>query len=206
MKKNLCIVFSLLFLNFSSQAAIDGFAMPITASLSYTVPAGKVLILQQVSSGSIGQGPWSFGIGATNSTGVFLLSTVYIPSAITNGIYKFPSALKLPSGTTVSMTTSSSIVLYGLIVDVADMSLFTAGISTFSPVSIAQNTLSGELQLPTSDPALIRIQSSTNMVDWVYDSTVRVQAGSSKDKVSFSVPVAGPGHYYRALVVRQPGA
>lgn len=207
MKKSLIVFLILMLIQLRILAAIDGFAMPLPAlSGSYTVPAGKVVILQQVST-SLTAGSWSFSITAINPNyGVGFSTIINIPSANTNGLYKFASPLKLPGGTTINYTSGGVMMLHGLIVDVADMSLFTAAVSTFGPISIAQNTLSGELQLPTSDPAFIRIQSSTNMVDWVYDSSVRVQAGSSKNKVRFTVPAAGPGHYYRALVIRQSGA
>jgi hypothetical protein len=188
----------------AANAAVDGFAKTlanVSGASSYTVPAGKVLILQQV---SLPQG------GAVSATITINASpggtaTISLPGANTNGIYRFTTPLFLPAGTVVGAAAigSGSVVgLFGLLVDLADMPLFAGAGSSLQNVSVSTNTLIGEMRLPSTAPVVVRFQSSTNLVDWAFDSSVTVLPGNDKTRLRFSVARNGADRYYRALVHR----
>ena len=182
-----------------SQAAIDGF---VKTSLfqgsgnnqTYTVPTGKILVLQQV--------VFFPGTSAANCFMVINGATVTFSGA-TNGIFVLPKALYLPAGTTIyGNSAGNGVTFFGVIIDTADASLFVGGGSSLGNVAIVNNTMTGELQLSGTATSKVIIQSSTDLVNWSYDSTVVVQRSTDKTKLRFTVPVAGAGHYYRALVRR----
>jgi hypothetical protein len=54
------------------------------------------------------------------------------------------------------------------------MPLFAGLGSSLGNVTIAANTMTGIIRLPTSDPVVVRFQSSTDLVHWQYDSSVLV--------------------------------
>jgi hypothetical protein len=178
----------------ASFATIDGFIYKDgNGSAAYTVPAGKILVLQQVS------------FNPTEAAGNHFLNinntAVFFPSA-TNGLYTLPKALFLPAGTAVSSPNTLFIVVFGVIIDASDAPLFAGGGSSLGNVAIAGDTLTGVLQLSSTAPSTVLILSSTNLVDWSYDSTVMVQPGADKTKMRFTVPLSGADHFYRALVRR----
>jgi hypothetical protein len=204
MKYIVSITVGLICLASSVSAAVDGFAKVLSATGAgngYTVPTGKVLILQQVSL------PQGSGVAAT----VFVLTpgsssaTVTMPGANTNGIYRFQTPLYLPEGT-IAYASAANTCLFGLLVDVSDMPLFAGLGSSLGNVTLVANTMTGIIRLPTSDPVVVRFQSSTDLVNWQYDSSVLVQRGPDKMKLQFTVPVSGTGRFYRALVHRRYNA
>jgi hypothetical protein len=203
MKYILSITLGLVCLVTSVSATVDGFTKVLSAAgagSGYTVPAGKVLILQQVSL------PQGSGVAAT----VLVLTggssaTVTMPGANTNGIYRFQTPLYLPEGT-VAYASTANTCLFGLLVDVSDMPLFAGLGSSLGNVTIAANTMTGIIHLPTSDPVVVRFQSSTDLVNWQYDSSVVVQPGPNKMELQFTVPVSGADRFYRALVHRRYNA
>jgi|GEM_PF-4800949 len=176
----------------ASQAAIDGFSYYSGNGVNYTVPAGKILVLQQI----------AFNSGTTAANAILVVNghNVNFPTA-TNGLYTLPKALFLPAGTTVNAGTAGG-TLFGEVIDASDAPLFVGGGSSFVNVTVANNTVTGVLQLSSTAPSKVIIQSSTNLVDWSYDSSVVVQPGTDKTKVLFTAPVSGSGNFYRALVRR----
>jgi hypothetical protein len=203
MKYILSITLGLICLATSVSATVDGFTKVLSATGAgggYTVPAGKVLILQQVSL------PQGSGVVAT----ILVLTggssaTVAMPGANTNGIYRFQTPLYLPEGT-VAYASAANTCLFGLLVDVSDMPLFAGLGSSLGNVTIAANTMTGIIRLPTSDPVVVRFQSSTDLVNWQYDSSVVVQRGPNKMELQFTMPVSGADRFYRALVHRRYNA
>jgi hypothetical protein len=198
MKYFTSITLVLLCLVHPAKAVINGFALELYntgSTATYTVPAGKVLILQQVSLPQGAANPSKIVVGGADVT---------IPGANTNGIYRFQTPIYVPAGSAVSepyVTTGTGI--YGLLVDATDMPLFAGAGASLGSVTIAANTMTGVIQLPTSDPVVVRFQSSTDLVNWAYDSSVLVQPGPDKTKLQFTVPVSGAGRFYRALVHRR---
>jgi len=204
MKQILSVTLGLLCLATSASATVDGFARNLAATGSgngYTVPTGKVLILQQVCL------PQGSAVAATVLvlTASGSAAAVTMPGANTNGIYRFQTPLYLPAGSVIYASTANTGV-FGLLVDVSDMPLFAGLGSSLGNVTIAANTMTGILQLPTSEPVVVRFQSSTDLINWEYDSAVLVQRGPDKMKLQFTVPVSGAGRFYRASVHRRYNA
>ncbi len=193
--KTILTVIAAIFLSAgTTPAAIDGFVLKgSNASQSYTVPAGKILVVQQV----------SYALSETAANHLLNVNSapVYFPNA-TNGLYTLAKALFLPAGTTIYFATSTSAYVFGVIIDTSDAPLFVGGGSSLGNVTFANNTLTGELKLSSTAASTVIIQSSTDLVNWNYDNSVVVQRGSDKTKVRFTVPVSSAEHYYRALVRR----
>ena len=192
---------SLLFLATSSHAVVDGFAKTLTSgSASYTVPAGKVVILQQVQLPSSASGSSSLITIQDASNGQS--TAVFVPGANTN-IYRFATPLHLPAGTVIGGPTGSGNGgLYGLLVDVADMYLFVSVSSTITNVQFANNMLTGELRVASTVPVTIRFQSSTDLVNWNYDVAVALRPGTDRTRFAFAAAVQDKGRFYRAIVRR----
>lgn len=193
MKTITTIITAILLSVLASQAAIDGVIYRYTSGVTnYVVPSGKIFVLQQVA--------FTPGITAANANLLMNgVATVNIPSA-TNGLYVLPKALFLPAGTTLSA--SVIVTMFGVLIDTSDAPLFVGGGSSFGNVALVNNTMTGELQLPSTAGSKVLFQSSSDLANWDYDSSVMVQRSSNKTKVRFTVPVAGAGRYYRALVRR----
>jgi hypothetical protein len=190
MKTLLAVISAIFFFACASQAAIDGYVYK--GPNAYTVPAGKIFVIQQV----------SYNTSETAANHYILVNgvNVWFPSA-TNGLYTLSKALFLPAGATLN-TANSSCVVFGVIIDASDAPLFVGGGSSLGNVTFANNTLTGELQLSSTAATKVIIQSSTNLVNWRYDSSVVLGPGTDKTKVSFAVPISSPDHFYRGLVRR----
>jgi hypothetical protein len=197
--KNLFLVLSAILVSISSSfATIAGFAYYINPGNGpYTVPASKILVLQQ----------FSAPVGTPAATCYLLITppgstaamTVQFASA-TNGLYTLPKALLLPAGTVISGPGSDYPSIYGVVIDPTDAPLFVGGGSTLGTVAVAANTMTGVLQLPKSAAGYtVLFQSSTNLINWAYDNTVTLLPGTDKTKLEFMVPVSGMMRYYRAL-------
>jgi hypothetical protein len=190
MKTILAVIASIFISTCASQAAIDGFFYK--GAITYTVPAGKIVVIQQVS--------YSTSETLANRNITVNSTVVSFPNA-TNGLYTLSKALFLPAGSTL-LTANSTCVVFGVIIDTSDAPLFVGGGSSLGNVTFANNTLTGELQLSSTAATKVIIQSSTNLVDWSCDSSVVLRRGTDKTKVSFAVPASGPDHFYRGLVRR----
>ena len=178
----------------AASAAIDGFVLKgSNASQTYTVPAGKILVEQQV----------SFALSEPAASHFLNVNSapVYFPNA-TNGLYTLAKALFVPATNTIYFATSSSAFVFGVVIDTSDAPLFVGGGSSLGNVTFAGNTMTGEMKLSSTAASTVIIQSSTDLVNWNYDNSVVVQRGGDKTKVRFTVPVSGADHYYRALVRR----
>lgn len=174
------------------RAAIDGFSFYSANGVNYTVPATKILVLEQI----------AFTSGTTSANAILGINghNVNFPAA-TNGLYTLSKPLFLTAGTTVNAGTAGG-TLFGVVIDASDAALFVGGGSSLGNVTVANNTMTGILQLSSTAPSKVVIQSSTNLVDWSYDSSVVVRRGSDNTKMVFTAPVSGSGKFYRALVRR----
>lgn len=194
MKISLAVIPAVFFFAYASYATIDGFVFKAGSGLgTYTVPTGKILVLQQV----------SYNTGETPANHFLYINSisVYFTSA-TNGLYTLTKALSLPAGTTINSPNALPIAVFGVIIDTSDAPLFVGSGSSFGNVAIAGDTITGLLQLSSTAPSTVLIQSSTNLVNWSYDNTITVQPGTDKTKVRFTVPLSGGDRYFRALVRR----
>ena len=173
-----------------ASATINGF---VQTGVGYTVPSTNILVLQEVSF-----------VPSTPTNEVYIVvngAEVFFRSA-TNGLYTLPRALFLPGGTTINGGPSVA-VLFGVLIAPADAPLFVGGGSSFDGVTIAADSITGILQLSGKAAGTkVLFQSSTNLVDWAYDSSVAISHGSDNTKWQFTAPIAGQRRFYRALVRR----
>lgn len=104
------------------QAAVTPWIGSLAANGSFTVPAGKVLVIEQV-----GCGVATNAISRVTVSGTYLggigSGTFSIPvslGVISNSIVKLPSPIRLGAGMTISNSTTLTLSLFGLAADAAD--------------------------------------------------------------------------------------
>jgi hypothetical protein len=174
-----------------AKATINGFVL---SEGSYTVPSSNILVLQAVSF-----------IPSTPTNDLYISvsgASVFFRSA-TNGLYTLPKALFLPGGTTINGGLGGA-VLFGVVIAPADAPLFVGGGSSLEGLTIAADSITGTLQLNGKALASkVLFQSSTNLVDWAYDSSVAILPGSDNTKCQFTAPITAQQRFYRALVRRK---
>jgi hypothetical protein len=189
-KAFLTIITAIVFSACTASATINGFSYFSANGVNYTVPASKILVLEQI----------AFASGTTAANAILVVNghNVNLPAA-TNGLYTFTKALFLPAGTTANIGGNGG-TMFGVVIDASDAPLFVGGGSSLDNVTVANHTLTGVVQLSSSAPSKVIIQSSTNLIDWSYDSSVVIQRGSDKTKVQFTAPVSNSANFYRALV------
>jgi hypothetical protein len=192
MKAFLTII-SVIFLQvLTATATINGFYL--TPQTSFTVPSTNILVIQQVDY----DGAIPVQVPIINVAG----ASVSFPGQ-TNGLYALPKPMFLPPGTVVN---SDNMLVFGALIAPTDAPLFVSGGCSFGDLNLADNSLTGVLTVTgEAVGSKILFQSSTNFVDWNYDSSVAVRRGSDRTW-QFTVPVAGTQCFYRALVrSRNPG-
>jgi hypothetical protein len=186
MKACLTIIAVIFLHGLTATATINGFYQ--TPQTSFTVPSTNILVIQEVvyDGASPVQAPY-INVGGAN---------IPFPGQ-TNGLYALPKPMFLPPGTVVN---SVNMVVFGALIAPTDAPLFVSGGCYFSDLNLADNSLTGVLEVTGAGVgSKILFQSSTNFVDWNYDSSVAVRRGSDRTW-QFTVPVAGTQCFYRALV------
>ena len=174
----------------AANATINGFVL---TGGSFNVPSTNIMALQAVS---------FVPTTPTNDLYITINGAAVVFRNATNGLWTLPKALLLPGGSSVTIPASGGVV-FGALINPSDAPLFVGVDSSLDSLALAGNTLTGVLQLSrTAAGSKVLFQSSTNLVDWGYDTSVVVQHGSDNTKWQFTVPLTGPQHFYRALVRR----
>jgi hypothetical protein len=189
----LLAILSVCMLSSTSWAVVSPLFVTLFTN-SYTVPSGKVLVLQSIEE-NVGGSVVVTPPGSSLSIGISGNNTTAAPN-----VMSYTVALKFPAGTTFSGSGSLS-ALYGLLVDPTD--LYVAMPSSFGQFASVGNTIQGNLNLGSPAPASVRVQSSTNLTTWNYDATVAVRPTPQKEVVAITAPQDPSAHqkYYRALVL-----
>jgi len=178
----------------TAHAAIQ--AVFIVMNGTYTVPAGKVLVLQQL---QLPQGAGNASTITVYTTNGFNIS-MSLPGANTSGLYTFATPLKLPGGVQLFYT-PNGVGLFGLLVDPQD--LYVGINSTLENLALAGGTFSGNVALSSPARATIKFYASTNLSNWSLDNSVAVQPTTNRTLYAFSTPTDSfEERYYRALVRR----
>ena len=192
----------------TATAAVDGFFAVVNSSSSYTVPTGKVLVLQAYYFNSANANATILRITpkSSNFSADWLASTNSSGTVTYANPIQLSSPLKFPQGTVfagVATTTS----LYGQICDTADLYVANNGIqSGFTQFASVGTNMQGQLTLGARMPADIRIQTSTNLTSWSYDHTVTVRPTSNRTVVALSTPKdsSATQKYFRGVVRKRP--
>ena len=195
MKKILAIIISGVLCAFTVKATINGFVASVTPGEGYNVPSTNILALQAVSFSP-----------TTPSNYLYITingALVYFTRA-TNGLYTLPKALLIPAGGSGIYGGPDGATILGALIAPSDAPLFVGVGSSLTNLAVAENTLTGVVQLSrTAVGTKVLFQSSTNLVDWCFDSSVMVLRGSDDTKWQFTVPVGSSQRFYRALVRRE---
>jgi hypothetical protein len=194
MRKTLSTTLACLLLGaLPASAVIQGFFTTLAGS--YVVPAGKVLVLQAVA--PVYNDP-SLNILQLTPAGGGSTLQLRISSAATNGLYRFPTALNLPAGTSLN---SAGMGVFGLLVEPQD--LYVGIKSSFADPAVAGKSFTTDLNLASAAKPAVRIQTSTDLAHWDYDSTISVQPTAIKTNLLVTAAVTQPDSFYRATVRRR---
>lgn len=187
------LVFTMCAWGFTTPAAVDGFVITL-ANSSYTVPAGKVLVLRAYQKTST-TGAAYLTITAPGAS----ISQSWSGSTITLEPMFLASPLRFPQGTKFA-NASGSVTLYGDICETQD--LYAGLTSRLEQPAVAGGSFQGKVELSAAVQPDVRIQSSTNLSNWRYDNRVIIAATGDRKTLSFVSPKsnAATAQYYRAVV------
>ncbi len=190
------LVFTMCVCGFSTPAAVDGFLITLSNN-SYTVPAGKVVILRAYQRAST-TGSTYLTITAPGAS----VSQSWANTALTPEPVFLDSPLKFPQGTKFA-NANGSVTLYGEICEPQD--LFAGLTSRLHQPEVVGNNFQGKVQLSSAAQAGVRIQTSTNLVNWINDDRVAIAATDDRRTFSFVSPKSSDAseQYYRAVVRRR---
>lgn len=178
-----------------AAVAVIGLTLTGTGSLaSYTVPAGKVLLIENLSAGYSGNVPATsrivLQIGLLVQNGA--IATMYFGYPIAD---KFTAAvltrpLRVPEGRTLSLYTAGNVGyddcrIQGLLVDAAD--LYAANIAVdLKAFAVEGGRFKAEAQLATPRPAQVMTKTSIDLASFAANTTAKTSKlpGPGKWEVS----------------------
>lgn len=161
---------------------------------SFTVPAGKVLVVEHVFNGAVG-----------NSIGYWIQVSNFslrVSISAANGMVSYTPSLKFSEGTTLNAQDGDDSgigVIYALLVDPEDV--YAAITSEFTSLYASAVDLHGTLQLGSPRPSTVRIERREHLGsgEWQPDMETTISNTDSKIARSFSVPIPeGDSQFYRA--------
>ena len=158
----------------------------ITQAQTYTVPAGKILLVDCLS--SFGANYAEVGGGRMN---------FYNAAAIT-----FPRPLKLSAGQQItnSFSSTSTVSYWGTLIDVAD--LYVAIPAKMNSISISNKSVVGKIAIDSKQPALVRIEKSQDLKSWITDTNAAVPPKGNLTNITFTTSKANVSNaFYRAKVL-----
>ena len=160
---------------------------------SYTVPAGKVLVVEHVFAASSGT-----SVGYYITVGGLLLRVSISSGA---GTVSWSPSLKLTAGLTINAQDGSQGgvgIIYALLVDESD--LYAAITSEFESVSAASGDVRGTLRLGSPRPSLVKIERTGGLEAdaWTEELSALIQRTSSLNR-EYVLPLPGENRqFYRA--------
>jgi len=161
---------------------------------TYTVPAGKVLIIENYTISAY-QGKY---VRLYKDSDVIPLSPSWSPP---------PAPLKVPEGWTiridkVTVGETYTAYLFCLLVDPADLYAYVP--SQIDSFSIADNTGSLTVNLASARPSKISIEQSSDLKTWESDPSAEVHKDSfDKTQYQVSVTCTNQAQFYRAVAKAQ---
>lgn len=192
----------------SSQAEVEAitFRLDNNVAPSYTVPAGKVFLLEWYSrdySVDGGLNDVVVGIG-----GGSILFRDFVREAVGNtnpessGYFLKP--LRFPQGASISTAeppdvTEFATIFIGLLIDTAD--LYATVPSEFKQTGVASGQIAATLKQSSPRPTVVKVESSTDMETWTPDPTATVANTSDKTEKQVTVAANTPAKFVRAKVI-----
>jgi hypothetical protein len=171
---------------------IEPIIFKLTETQSYTVPDGKILLIETIA-GRGGIFYLAFDISEAHYTANMPAQETPYTSA-EHGILNFSRPLKIPEHTIVSRSSGSyDYTVFGLLVDQSDL---YANIETQSEGMLCQNgNFSFDVLATSPRPGKIKLHGSTDLEKWhdIANTDIKKTDPSSH---SVSIPVSGGEKYY----------
>ncbi|MDQ6913739.1 MAG: hypothetical protein M3119_06860 [Verrucomicrobiota bacterium] len=191
----------------SAKVVILAFA---AATPDYVVPAGKVLLIEEIS--PYYSGSFTKVVVTIAAVGENLQGTVTVPYSFStsnaNQLIQLTRPLRAAAGSLVNILDTDSgtaqiVRIQGLLIDQADLYAANLGID-LKAVGVANETLTATVELATSRPAILSSTTSLNLQNWVenltqivyqhtsqvYDVSTAIEGGDAKKflRVSAKAP------------------
>ena len=162
---------------FSNESACyAGQPQPVSGKLTsqaYTIPAGKVLLLDCLSasgggSATVGGGTMRFDANSPTIT--------------------FPRPLKLTSGEQViALPANITVSYWGALVDTGD--LYVGIPSQINSVGVSNDVVVAKVNFKSTQPALVRIEKSQDLETWFNDTNAIVPFKGNQTNLAFTTPI-----------------
>lgn len=197
MKKLLFILLATLPLcSFGIEPVI--FKLDDNPKITYTVPAGKVLLLEHIVSAKSTSYEYINPIFTLRTTNSSYTISIYADPNIhpLRGLISFDRPLKIPENTEIEASDTGDTDGYTIFGMLAEPTELYANIETQSEGMLCQNgNFSFDVMAASARPGKIKLQGSTDLVDWhpIVEATIAKIDPSSH---SVSVPIAGNEKYY----------
>ncbi len=185
-----------------ARAAVEPIVINLSTNsgITYTVPAGKVLVLENAYSGNRFGTNTSFALISASST-----NTIYIDNWYRR-ITPIQPPLKLPEGWTIDLFDPGEqfLLLFGLLVDPGDL---YAGIpSQFESVARSGAGIQAGLGLAHPRQPVIRPESSAALVDWTRAMNAVVSGTTSATDYVITTPAGDATEFLRVHAISRKGS
>jgi len=188
----------LLSLAFSTQAYgnIQALLLQVSTNTTFTVPAGKVLVIQNLklrnNSLVLKSGTNSLDIGFDDFPGG------------TTGAPPLAFPIRIPDGWTLSCTNpsnpSTTISVFALLIDTSD--LYASIQNKIDQISVQGSTVSLGIRTASARPARIAVERSSQLGQgWEVANDAAVYPTGDKTKYTATVPTKGDKEFFRTKAV-----
>lgn len=166
-----------------AEAAVQPVVLIVTSEITYTVPAGKVLLLEHLSASSAGGTPTPRIIVETKIRNIsnLGLSTMRwgFPVADKWTEVTLTRPLRIPAGGIVGVYSANnlgydSLNLMGLLIDTADLYAANVG-GSVEQAGVADGVLSAQLGLTSPRPVRLASETSSDLASWAPNATEHKQ-------------------------------
>lgn len=183
-----------------SSAEVIPFLFDMNNNNDFTVPAGKVVLIEQIQSTQNPVGVQidvdNTGSGISTETGNMDVNLDNPGSGATPKLAMLDKPLRLRAGWNFENRSGESFIIAGLIIDEAD--LYAAGVPNEWEMFAAGNAmLSGQVRVQSARPVTQTVQSSTDFNSWVTDPTVTVQNTSDRTLLQIDGSATDDFKFYR---------
>lgn len=166
----------------------------------YTVPAGKVFILEavrnQFQSGAV-QARISYGNTHPSPAGNFGW-TFDVRDGVTSGLVFLERPLKLPAGSSLRATeTGVTVSYFGMLVDAGDLYAANIDVKLKNP-TVSGGMLTAEAHLSSPRPHTLSVKKSESLASFSPDPEVEITPTSDPSVKLIKTPATGPTKFITA--------
>lgn len=180
------LVITILSLSWQAIAAIQVMIIQITDTETYTVPEGKVLLIDKIPD-------MSGDLIVSNGTVSVQLTSMYM--------YEW-SPIRIPGNWNLRSSTTNGLFIFGRLADPSD--LYASLESRTENIMVADNTFSFDLISASSRPAKVSILGSTDLKSpWQPTSASIERTDSTAYRIS--IPVTDQNQYFAKCTLKETG-